>query len=80
MNNYNKSVLSPCDPTKLASHYILRPEDDPIISNSGPKVKKTVSFDAVVHFIDEENIVTYVEFDCGTTFYAESPTKIRQFN
>ncbi len=42
MQNYNKSVLSPYDPTKLAIHSILRPEDDPI-SICGPKVKKTVS-------------------------------------
>ena len=57
MYNYNKSGLSPYDPTKLAIHYILRPEDD-LISNCGPNVKKTVSFDDVVHFIDEENIDT----------------------
>ena len=62
MYNYNKSVLSPYDPTKLAIHSILRPEDD-LISNCGPNVKKTVSFDDVVHFIDKENMVTYVDFD-----------------
>ena len=65
MYNYNKSVLSPCDPTKLAIHYILRLEYD-LVSNCGPNVKKTVSFDDVVHFIDEENMVTYVDFDCGS--------------
>ena len=37
--------------------------------------KKTVSFDDTVHFIDEENIVTYKDFDCGITFYHETPTK-----
>ena len=79
MYNYNKSELSPYDPTKLAIHSILRPEDD-LISNYGPNVKKTVSFDDVVHFIDEENIVTYVDFDCGITFFPETPTKIRQIN
>ena len=77
MYNYNKSGLSPYDPTKLAIHSILRPEDD-LISNCGPNVKKTVSFDDVVHFIDEENIVTYVDFDCSITFLPETPTKIRQ--
>ena len=77
MYNYNKSVLSPYDPTKLAIHSILRPEDD-LISNCGPNLKKTVSFDDVVHFIDEENMVTYVDFDCGITFFPETPTKIRQ--
>ena len=79
MYNYKKSVLSPYDPTKLAIHSILRLEDD-LISNCGPNVKKTVSFDDVVHFIDEENMVIYVDFDCGITFLPETPTKIRQIN
>ena len=79
MYNYNISVLSPYGPTKLATHSILRPEDNPI-SNFGPIVKKTVSFDDVVHFIDEENMVSYVVFDCDITFLPETPTKIRQFN
>ena len=79
MYNYNKSVLSPYDPTKLAIHSILRPEDD-LLSNCGPNVRKTVSFDDVVHSIDEENIVTYVDFDCGITILPETPTKIRQIN
>ena len=76
---YKKSVLSPYDPTKLAIQSNLRPEDD-LLSNCGPNVKETVSFDAVVHFIDEENIVTYVNFDCGITFYPQTPTKIRQID
>ena len=76
MYNYKKYVLSPYDPTKLAICSILRPEKD-LISNCGPKVKKTVSFDNVVHFIDEENMVTHAYFDCGTTFFPETPTKIR---
>ena len=67
MYNYNKSVLSPYDPTKLALHSILRPEVD-FISNCPPNVKKTVSFDDVVHFIDKENVVIYVDFDCVITF------------
>ena len=79
MYNYNKSVLSPYDPTKLAIHSILRPEDD-LISNCVLNVRKTVSFDDVVHFIDEENIVTYADFDCGITFLPETPTKFRQIN
>ena len=33
-----------------------------------------------MQFIDEENIVTYVDFDCGITFLPETPTKIRQIN
>ena len=79
MYNYNKSGLSPYDPTELAIHSILRPEDD-LISNCGPNVTKTVFFDDVVHFIDEENIVTYINYDCGITFLPETPTKIRQIN
>ena len=55
MYNYKQSGLSPYDPTKLAIHSILRPEDDPI-SNYGPNVKKTVSFDEVVYFIDERTL------------------------
>ena len=77
MYNYNKSALSPYDPTKLAIHSILRLEDD-LISNCGPNLKKTVSFDDVEYFIDEENMVTYVDFDCGITFFPETPTKNRQ--
>ena len=79
MYNYNKSVLSPYDPTKLAIHSILRPEDD-LISNCGPNVKKTVSFDDVAHFINEENTVTFVDFDCGITFFPKTPRKFRQIN
>ena len=75
MYNYNKTVLSPYDPTKLAIHFILRTEDD-LISNCGPNSKKTVSFDDVVHFIDEENMVTYVDFDCGITFFPKKTYKI----
>ena len=41
---------------------------------------QTVSYDNMVYFIDDENIVTYVDFDCGTTFYPETPTKVRQIN
>ena len=87
MYKYNKSGLSPYDPTKLEIHSILRPEDD-LISNCGPNVRRMVSFDDVVHFIDEENIVTYIYiyiyiyiyFDCGITSLPETPTKIRQIN
>ena len=79
MYNYIKCVLSPYDPTKLAIHSILRPEDD-LISNCGPNVKRTVSFDDVVQFIDKGNMVTYADFDCGIKFLPETPTKIRQIN
>ena len=79
MCNYNKTQVSPYDPTKLGFHSILHPEDD-LLSNCGQNFEKTVSFDDIVHFIDEENIVTYVDFDCGITFYPETPTKIRLIN
>ena len=79
MGKYNEIQVSSIDPTKLAIHSFLRPEDD-LISNCGPNVKKTISFNDVVHFIDEENMVSYVYFDCGITFFPETPTKIRQIN
>ena len=76
MCSYNETQVSPHDPTKLAIRSILRPEGD-LISNFGQTFKKTVCFDDILHFFDEENIVAYVDFDCGITFYAETPTKIR---
>ena len=79
LSNYNKTEVSPHDPTKLAIHSILRPEVD-LISNCGQNFKKTVSFDDIVYLIDEENIVTYEHFDCGITFYPETPTKITEIN
>ena len=57
----------------------MRPEDD-LISNCGQNFKKTVSFDDIVHFINEEDIVTYDDFDCGITFYPETPTNIREMS
>ena len=79
MCSYNKTQVSPYDLTKLAIHSVLRPEDD-LISNCGQNFKKTVSFDKNVHFLDEEDFVTYEDFDCGFLFNPESPTKIRQTN
>ena len=37
-------------------------------------------FDDVVHFIDGENIVIYINFDSGITFWPETPTKFSQIN
>ena len=79
MCNYNKTKINPYAPTKLAIYSILRPADD-FISNYDQNFKKTVPFDDIVHFIDEENNVTYVDFDCGITFYTETSAKIRQIN
>ena len=42
--------------------------------------KRWFLFDDVVDCIDEENIVSYVNFDYGITFLSETPTKIRQIN
>ena len=78
MCSYNETQVSLFDPTKLAIHSILRPEDY-LLSNCGQNFKKTVSFDGIVHFIDE-NILTYVGFHCGITIHPETPTKIRQIN
>ena len=77
MYKYNKTQVSPYDPAKLATHSILRAEDD-LVSNSAQTVKKTVSFDDIVHFVDIKNIMTDVSFDCAVTFYPETPRKNRQ--
>ena len=76
-----KTQVAPYNPTKLAIHSILRSGDD-LTSNCGQNLKKIVSFDDIVHSIveDEENIVNYVDFDCGITFYPETPANIRQIN
>ena len=74
MCNYNKIQVSLYDPTKLAILSILCLKDD-LISNFGPNVRKIVSFGDVVHFIDEENMVTYVDFDCEITFFPEALQK-----
>ena len=47
-----------------------------LTSNCNQNFKKTVSFDDVVHFIDEEIIVTDEGFDCGITFYPETRGRI----
>ena len=79
MCSYNKTQVSAYDPAKLAIVSVLRSEDD-LISKSGQNFKKTVSFDDNVHFINEEDNVTYEDFDCGFTFNPETPTKNRQTN
>ena len=42
------------------------------------RMSKRLFFYDVVHFIDEENMMTYVDFDCAFTFFPETPTKVRQ--
>ena len=76
---YNKAQVSSEDPTKLAIHSILLPEDD-LLSNCGQIFRKTVSFDEIVHFIDEAGIIAYEDVACGITLYPETPTKVREIN
>ena len=49
----------------------------PYLKLCGHTFKKTVSFHDIVHFIDVESIVIYVDFDVAITFYPETPAKIR---
>ena len=64
---------------QILQFIFLRPEDD-LLSICGRNFKKTVSFDDIVHFIDEEDIAIYEGFDCDITFYHETRTKIREIN
>ena len=59
---------------KLAIHSVVRSEVD-LTSNCGDKLKKSVCFENIVHIIDEKNILIYLDFVCGVTFYSETPTK-----
>ena len=79
MYNYNTTQDSLYDPTKLGIYSIFRPELD-FMSISGDNFKKTVSLDDIVHFINEENIVACVDFDCGFTVYPEATTEVRQID
>ena len=79
MYNYITTQGSPHDPSKLAIHSILRAEND-LIPNCGHRFRRTLSFGYRLHFIDEENIVSYVSFDCGITFYPEAPMEIGEIN
>ena len=44
------------------------------------RVSKRLFFHDIVHFVDGENIVTFldVDIDCCSTLYPEAPPKIRQ--
>ena len=64
--NYNKNQETPYDPTNLEFDSILRPEVEPM-RKCGANSNMIVSFDGMVRFIDEENILTYVDFDRGFT-------------
>ena len=58
------------DPTKLAIHSIL-PPDFHVIPNCGDDSRNTVSFNDMVHLIDEENTVTKVDPDSAITLHPE---------
>ena len=79
MYNYNKAQDFRYDHTKFAIHSILRSEND-LISKCGLNFKKTFSFHDIVHFIDEESIVTYIDFVCGNISCLEAPTKVEHIN
>ena len=79
MCNYNNIQVSLYDPAKNVIHSNLRPEGDPI-PNCRHNCESIVSFDDIVHFNDEKIILTYVDFDCGVTFYLETPRKTKHIN
>ena len=68
--NYKSTQTSLYDSTELAIHSLLPPEFD-VIPNCGDNFKKTVSFNDMVHLIDEENTVTKGDPDSGKTFHPE---------
>ena len=74
MYNYNKTQDSPHDPTKLAIHCVLRPKVN-LASFFDLSLEKTLSFDDLMHFSEEEKIVASVNFDCGFSLYHEFPKK-----
>ena len=50
------------------------------MSKCGLISKETIPFDDILHFTDEENIATWVDFGCGITFSTENPTNVEQTN
>ena len=54
--------------------------DNDLLLNWWKSFKDTISFDDIVNSNDEEEIVTYVDFDCGFKIYPEAPTKVEQIN
>ena len=74
--NSNENRVSPYDSKKLAVNSTLRPEVV-FMKNWGRNWKKTVYFDDMVHVIEEENIVTFVVFDCRINFYPEASINVK---
>ena len=79
MCSYNKTQVSPCDPTKIAIYSILRPEDD-LISNCGVTFKKHCNFwwQCAPHWQGEHRNLW--KFGLRITFYTKTPTEIGQIN
>ena len=68
---------------KACNSFVFDDDDiiDDLILKCGQNLKKkTVPFEDIVPFNDDENIATYVDFDCCMTFYTETPTNTRQNN
>ena len=57
----------------------MRPDVD-LISNCSYNNTRTVYFDDMVQFSDEEKLVNNMFFYCGMTFYPETPTNFGQIN
>ena len=70
MLNHNYSPDSVYDPTKLALPSVLRPRAD-FESKSGHDFGNTIFIDYKVHLIDEEKIVTCVQYVSGANFDRE---------
>ena len=72
--NYGSTQDSLFYPRKRAILSILRPQVD-VISSCGDKFEKKVSFEDMVHFIDE-NVMTYVVFHRGIFSTQRLPQKL----
>ena len=72
--NYNTHQASVYDPTNFGTHFTLRLKWTvyQIVEN----IQKTVPFDEKVHLIDCNQTITYVECDCGITFFPLARTKV----
>ena len=73
--NYNATRDSPHDRKKLQSCSILHPEVDR--KEICGCLKTTISFDDMVHYIDAENILTFVDFECCIFFYSKASTRFK---
>ena len=70
MLSYKSAADSVFDPKKLTSHSFLRPEVH-VMSNCSYNFKKLVTSDNTVCFIDDNNILSYLKFDCGIPLHLE---------